>query len=245
MILDADFTFINEEFLADRITPHQLDTLLADGWRHFGTLFFRYSLGVYESDIRRVIPLRIRLANFSYSKNQRRVLRQNEDVSLDIHPIEITREANALFEKHKRRFKSGVPDSIYDFISGNSEFMPCDAFELDVRIGNRLCAISYFDSGKETLSAIYGMFDPELSSRSLGIFTMLKEIEFAIANGKEFYYQGYSYEGNSFYDYKKRFRGTESYDWKGNWRALVDVEGSNADNADRADKSRSENSDQL
>jgi arginine-tRNA-protein transferase len=220
MILDADFTFINEEFLAGCITPHQLDKLLADGWRHFGTLFFRYSLGVYESDIRRVIPLRIRLADFSFSKSQRRVLRQNEDVSLDIHPIEITKEATDLFDKHKRRFRSGVPNSIYDFISGDSEFMPCDAFELDVRIDDRLCAVSYFDLGKETLSAIYGMFDPELSPRSLGIFTMLKEIEFAIARGKEFYYQGYSYEGNSFYDYKKRFRGTESYDWKGNWRVL-------------------------
>jgi arginyl-tRNA--protein-N-Asp/Glu arginylyltransferase len=46
---------------------------------------------------------------------------------------------------------------------------------------------------------------------------MLKEIEFAISNGKEFYYQGYAYEGESFYDYKKRFRVTESFDWKGNW----------------------------
>ena len=65
------------------------------------------------------------------------------------------------------------------------------------------------------------MFDPELSDRGLGIFTMLKEIEFAIADGKEFYYQGYSYEGESFYDYKKRFRGTEWYDWKGSWTALL------------------------
>ncbi|MEP6703914.1 MAG: arginine-tRNA-protein transferase, partial [Acidobacteriota bacterium] len=209
MIFDGDFTFINEEFVAEHVTPQQLDYLLADGWRHFGTHFFRYNLGVYESDIRRVIPLRVCLARYSPSKSQRRVLRQNESVSTEIRPIEITSEAIALFEKHKHRFKAGVPDSIEDFISRHSDLMPCEALQLDVRIGEQLIAASYFDVGHRSVSAIYGMFDPEFSSRSLGIFTMLKEIDFAVENKKEFYYQGYSYEGESFYDYKKRFRGTE------------------------------------
>ncbi|HUR99285.1 MAG TPA: GNAT family N-acetyltransferase [Pyrinomonadaceae bacterium] len=217
MFLDADIHFINEEFFADRVAPHQLDELLANGWRHFGTQFFRYSLGVYESDIRRVIPLRIRLHNFLPSKSQRRALRQNADASVEIRPIEITGEAVALFEKHKHRFKNGVPESIHDFLEANSSLMPCEAFELNVRVSGRLVAASYFDVGAGSVSAIYGMFDPEFSTRSLGIFTMLKEIEFALANGKEFYYQGYSYEGQSFYDYKKRFRGTEGYDWTGTW----------------------------
>ncbi|MEO8042711.1 MAG: GNAT family N-acetyltransferase [Acidobacteriota bacterium] len=220
MLLDGDITFINEEFYADKITPLQLDLLLADGWRHFGTQFFRYSLGIYESDIRRVIPLRIRLTDFSSSKSQRRVLRQNWDASIEIRPIEVTDESTALFEKHKQRFKSGVPDSIYDFVSTP---MPCEALEINVRIGQRLVATSYFDVGERTVSAIYGMFDPEFSSRSLGIFTMLKEIEFAIERGKELYYQGYSYEGESFYDYKKRFRGIESYDWNGKWESYLPI----------------------
>ena len=220
-MLDADFSFINEEFFADRVTPQQLDKLLANGWRHFGTQFFRYSLGVYESGIRRVVPLRIRLAEFSPSKSQRRNLRQNVDASVEILPIEITDESIALFEKHKRRFKSGVPESIHDFVESHASLMPCAASQLNVRVDRRLAAASYFDVGSRSFSAIYGMFDPELSDRGLGIFTMLKEIEFAIADGKEFYYQGYSYEGESFYDYKKRFRGTEWYDWKGSWTALL------------------------
>jgi arginine-tRNA-protein transferase len=81
------------------------------------------------------------------------------------------------------------------------------------------------------------MFDPEFSSRSLGIFTMLNEIEFAIEKKKEFYYQGYSYEGESFYDYKKRFRGTECFDWNGKWKALVDGKDLTADDADATDGS--------
>lgn len=221
MLFDGDITFINEEFHTDQVTPEQLDLLLADAWRHFGTQFFRYSIGVYESDIRRVIPLRIRLENFSLSKSQRRVVRQNWDVHVLIRPIEITDEAIALFERHKQRFKSGVPDSIYDFLSGNPSRVPCEALEIVVQLDGRLIASSYFDVGERSVSAIYGMFDPDLKGRSLGIFTMLKVIAFAIEHGKEFYYQGYSYEGRSFYDYKKRFRGTEAFDWNGNWAPFV------------------------
>jgi len=217
MLLDGDIIFINEEFFADRVTPVQLDTLLADGWRHFGTQFFRYSLGVHEAGIRRVIPLRIRLANFSPSKSQRRVLRQNADLEVTIRPVEIDDESAALFQRHKRRFKFGVPESLHDFLSDDPANVPCEAFEVAVHDQSKLVAASYFDLAASSVSAVYGMFDPDLATRSLGIFTMLKEIEFAISNGKEFYYQGYAYEGESFYDYKKRFRATESFDWKGNW----------------------------
>ena len=233
VLFEGDIDFLNEEFYAEVIDPQRLDHLLAAGWRHFGPHFFRYSLGIYEWEIRRVIPLRIRLANFSPSKRQRRVLRQNWDVSVEIRPIQVTDESITLFEKHKQRFKAGVPGSIYDFVSIP---MPCDARELNVRIDHRLVATSYFDLGDRTVSAIYGMFDPEFSSRSLGIFTMLKEIDFAIEGGKELYYQGYSYEGKSFYDYKKRFRGTECYDWKGDWSPCVLNEERTADDADQADK---------
>ena len=236
MLFDGDITFINEEFGADRVSPDQLDTLLAQGWRHFGTQFFRYSLGIYEFDIRRVIPLRIDLAGFSPSKSQRRVKKQNSDLQTTIRPIEITSECIALFERHKQRFKFGVPDSIYDFLSDNPASVPCEAFELAVHLDGSLVAISYFDVGERSVSAIYGMFEPKLSRRGLGIFTMLKEIEFAMEAGKEFYYQGYAYAGASFYDYKKRFRGTEVYDWNGNWRAFGSGEELTADDTDNADK---------
>ena len=220
MLLDGDIIFINEEFFADRVTPAQLDTLLADGWRHFGEQFFRYSLGVHEDEIRRVIPLRIRLANFSLSKSQRRVLRQNADLDLTIRPVEVTDKSADLFQRHKQRFTFGVPDSLYDFLSDDPANVPCEALEVVVHDRGKLVAASYFDVAAHSVSAVYGMFDPDLASRSLGIFTMLKEIEFAISKGKEFYYQGYVYEGESFYDYKKRFRATESFDWKGKWESV-------------------------
>ena len=216
----TDLVFINEAFTALAVRGDQLDALLADGWRHFGTQFFRYSLNVYEDEIRRVLPLRIRLADFARSKSQRRNLRRNADLQVEIRSIDITYEADALFHAHKQRFESGVPTSIYEFISLEPSTIPCEAREVAVYDGEKLIAASYFDIGDTTISGIYAMFDPAYESRGLGTFTMLKEIEFAINAGCEFYYQGYAYEGPSFYDYKKRFAATEVFDWKGNWAPL-------------------------
>jgi arginyl-tRNA--protein-N-Asp/Glu arginylyltransferase len=214
---DPDVSFINEAFHAEHVTAEQLDALLEKGWRHFGTYFFRYSYALYELDVRQVFPLRVRLGNFTLSKSQRRVLRKNSDLEISIGPASITAEAQKLFLVHRQRFKHGIPDSLYDFLSEDPGSVPCPGMEITVCLAGEPIAVSYFDLGSQSVSGIYALFDPAYSDRSLGIFTMLKEIEFARESGKEFYYQGYSYEGNSFYDYKKRFRGTEAFDWQGNW----------------------------
>lgn len=213
----TDLVFINEEFQANAVTPEQMDLLLADAWRHFGTHFFRYSLGIYRDEIRRVIPLRIRLADFKLSKSQRRVLRKNESLRVEIRPIEITAESEALFHRHKERFEHGVPASIFDFVSREPATVPNLGSEIAVYREDNLVAVSYFDEGNSTTSGIYAIFDPDESSRRLGIFTMLKEIEYSIETGREFYYHGYAYQGESFYDYKKRFSALEQFDWNGNW----------------------------
>ena len=216
-MLDLAQTFIYEEFSAKSVSPASLDDHLANGWRHFGTHFFRYNLAVHDDEIRRVIPLRIRLTSFSPSKSQSRVLRKNADLRCEVRPIRITAAVEDLFECHKLRFNHNAPDSLFTFLSSDPAKTPCEGLELAVYDNDKLVATSFFDAGSSAVSGIYAVFDPDESHRSLGIFTMLKEIEFAVKGGWEFYYQGYCYSGESFYDYKKRFRGTEGFDWNGNW----------------------------
>lgn len=220
MILNS-LEIINEESYAETVEPVIYDLLLADAWRHFGTHFFRYNYGVYEDEIRRVIPLRIRLADFQLSKSQRRVLRRNADLAVSIAAYNVTPETHELFQRHKRRFKTGVPSSIYDFIARDAANSPIELFEITVRNCQKLLAASFFDLGVHSVSAIYGCFDPDETSRSLGIFTMLKVMEHAAQLGFEFYYHGYAYEGSSFYDYKKRFSAIEAFDWNGTWLPFV------------------------
>ena len=215
-----EFFFINEEFDIIKVSPKQLDKLLAAGWRHFGTQFFRYNLSFYNGRICQVFPLRIRLADFSLSKNKRRIINKNRDLQVVIRPIEISEEKETLFNSHKLRFKHNIPFSIYDFLSFDAANIPCESLEVCVYDRKNLVAASFFDVGETAISSVYAMFAPEEKSRSLGIFTMLAEIDFARKLGKGFYYQGYCYDGNSFYDYKKRFRALEKFDWKGNWESF-------------------------
>ncbi|CAN5641026.1 hypothetical protein BH24ACI2_BH24ACI2_02610 [soil metagenome] len=218
--LSDEFSFIDEEFYLPKAAPRRMDALWADGWRHFGTQFYRYNLSFYEGRICCVFPLRIRLADFSCSKNKRRIIRKNQDLQIVIRPIEITEEKEILFRRHKRRFTRAVPFSLYDFLSFSPANLPCEALEVCVYERGKMLAASFFDVGETALSSIYAMFEPQETSRSLGIFTMLVEIDFAVKHSKTFYYQGYAYDGNSFYDYKKRFRALEKFDWKGNWESF-------------------------
>ena len=218
-MLPDQLEIINEEFHTDRVTPDAMDLLLANAWRHFGTHFTRYNFGIYEDEIRSVLPLRVRVPDFKLSKSQRRVIRKNADLETTFRSIELTTETHNLVARHKQRFKFAVPGSIYDFLSNDPANTPCTAYEIRVTRNNELLAASFFDIGITSVSSIYGIFEPKELTRSLGIFTMLKEIEFAVEHGMNYYYPGYAYEGESFYDYKKRFSALETYDWNGNWIA--------------------------
>ena len=150
------------------------------------------------------------------------MLGKNRDLDTVIRPVEFDAEKHALFEKHAARFTHGKPENIYAFLDEKAATVPCETLEICVFESNRLAAVSFLDIGKESVSSIYAMFEPELAKRSLGIYTMLLEIEYAANSGKSFYYQGYAYEGESFYDYKKGFAATESYEWKGIWKKYVE-----------------------
>lgn len=209
--------FINDEFRTASVDEAEHDRLLADGWRHFGRHFFRYNLALHEDEIRLVIPLRIRLSQFKLSTSQQRVVRRNEDVDVSVGPVNVTPDVVDLFERHKKRFRQHLPDSIYTFLARRPEDEPCEVFQQTIRIGGRMLAAGFFDTAERSVSGIYTAFDPAETRRSLGVFTILKEIEFAADAGKEFYYLGYSYSGRSFYDYKKRFHGAEAFNWDGTW----------------------------
>lgn len=211
---------INEYFVAGKIKPEMLDSVLANGWRHFGSYFFRYNIHLYQGKFCNVIPLRVDLQKFTLSKSQQKIWKKNQDLSIFIQPIHINQKVLDLFEKHKAKFKENVPESIYTFLSSNPARVPCPAVEVGVYQADKLVAMSFLDLGKEAVSSIYGMYDFELAHRSLGIYTMLLEIDFAIKTNRRYYYHGYCFDVPSFYDYKKKFKGLQGFDWKGNWNDL-------------------------
>lgn len=214
--------YLYDQFTASFVPPATMDELWAAGWRHFGPRFFRYSLHFDpHTGAQAVQPLRIDLTRFALSKSQRRVRNRNADVRWEIIPARAAEDVQGLFHTHRTRFTENVPESLFDFISAERPAAhPCECLEVRALLEGRLVAASFLDVGRESASSVYGVFDPELSRRSLGILTMLREIEYAMGRGLRHYYPGYATRGSSVYDYKKRFSGLETLDWEtGNWSA--------------------------
>ena len=217
--------YIYDHFSAEAVPPVTMDRLWAAGWRHFGPRFFRYSLQFDEDSgaLQQILPLRIDLARFAFSKSQRRVLRKNNDLRWEIIPARADAETQAMFQRHKMRFKTNRPDHLLDYLyAGRVAVRPCQTLELRAFLDDRLIAASFLAVGETATSSIYGIFEPEFDRRSLGTLTLLKEIEHTAATGRQFHYPGYATDEPSAYDYKKQFAALQHYDWAtGQWFELA------------------------
>lgn len=218
--MDLEIPILEDHFVADRVPGEAMDILWSLGWRHFGPYFFRYSLSEENGQWQVVQPLRIQLAGDVESKRHRRVRRRNLDLEWRIKPARIDDERRDLFHIHKQRFERNVPEEIENFLGFEPGECPCEMVEVAAYADGRLAAASYLDIGRESVSSIYAMFDPQHARRGLGIATMLWEMAYARERGFRLYYPGYAFHEPSYYDYKKQFGAMEWFDWRGNWLAL-------------------------
>lgn len=214
---------LNDAFICDSVPPEVMDQVWAAGWRHFGRYFFRYSTQpAPEGGLQTITPLRIDLAACTFTKSQRRVLNKNTDLRSEISPAAIDSDLRALFQRHKQRFTHNIPDTLETFLGPDPSHGPCECRMIRVFDGPRLIAASFFDVGQQAASSIYGLFEPECSKRSLGIYTLLLEIQHCQQSGLRWLYPGYATREPSVYDYKKQFRGMEYLEWSsGEWVPLM------------------------
>lgn len=219
--LDTEFEDDDWQYMhLEQVSPEYMDVLWSDGWRHFGSFFFRQKLGHHEGSFTSIIPLRINLNKFKLSKSQNRVLRKSNQSKVIFREAFIDTQKEEIFFKHITRFKENIPSSIYDFVDKDTANVPCQTMECCLYWEDILYAVSFFDVGKWSNSSIYAMFDPAFSQMSPGMHTLLEEIRFAQRFNKDYLYTGYAYRETSHYDYKKKFSSTEAYDWQGKWRNL-------------------------
>lgn len=212
---------LNQAFHCPSVPPEIMDRLWESGWRHFGASFYRYNLSIDDGGVRSITPLRVDLEKFVLSKSQRRVLRKNEDLRCEFAPATLSMQARMMFQRHKARFKDNVPDDLDTFLSATPATVPCPCVECRVYERQELIAISYLDIGQTSTSAVYGLFEPEHAWRSLGTYTMLREIQHTQSLGCRYYYPGYATHEPSPYDYKKQLHGLETLSWeKGTWAPM-------------------------
>jgi leucyl-tRNA---protein transferase len=218
--MQANYLEDFKEGFLDHATPEQMEILLADAWRHFGSTFFRNRLDVHPDgkSLIQIVPLRINLEKFSFSKHHLKLLKRQKNTKIVFQSISIDDAREAIFQKHILRFNHNVPESLSNFLGEKPGIVPCLALECALYDeNNQFYAASYFDIASHSISSIYAFFDTDFSKKSPGLHTLLAEIQFALEHQKKYVYLGYAHEISSHYDYKKQFNGLEFYDWEGNW----------------------------
>ena len=211
------------------MTAHSFDEVLQKGYRLLGHTIIRHNQsGIFGIQCE-TIPLRIQLKRFAFSKSQKRILRKNADLRIETGPFQLTFEKNSLFNLHCSRFlDNNQPASIESFLTDQSHRLPTVGREIRVYEGDRLVALSICHLGESAVNATYCFFDPRYSARSLGTFTLLKEIEMAIEEEKLYFYLGYTHSLPSQFDYKLNFKGLEKLNWRTmRWRPTPRVTATN------------------
>jgi arginine-tRNA-protein transferase len=121
------------------------------------------------------------------------VLRGNTDVDVQVAPPEIDAERVALYNKHlfeRGLSTNGEPITIEQY----GEWLVqsgIETLEFSYRVQGALVGIGLVDLGAQDGSSVYFYFDPSQGKRSLGTFSVLKELEWLKQRDARFHYLGF------------------------------------------------------
>ena len=199
------------------LSPHETDSRLAAGDRRYGRLLYRPTCPECSA----CEALRIRLSDYRFTRNQKRVLRRGDGVlKLVLGRPDADADRLELYERHKlgrgltTEQHEPVTEEVYrSFLSESC----CQTIELRYLLDDVLVGVAITDVSASSLSAVYCYFDPEHHRLSIGTYSILKQIELARTWGLDFLYLGLYVAGNRHMSYKARFRPHERL-IKGTWR---------------------------
>jgi arginine-tRNA-protein transferase len=79
------------------------------------------------------------------------------------------------------------------------------SFEISYYLDERLVCVAVCDLGKQSVSAVYTYYEPDLKQFSLGTYSILKQIEFCQQRALRYLYLGYYVADCENMKYKARF----------------------------------------
>jgi arginine-tRNA-protein transferase len=207
-------------FLSGREEPRSLsgaglDNYLAGGWYRMGqtmfTVQFLRSGNRYFSALWLRLPL---TSQMQFSPRLRKLLARNRRLfEVNFQPAVFDQEKENLYRRYRLFFKDPLPEEeLEQGLNERRRKNKFNTWEVTIRHEGKLVAFSMFDLGKQSLASIIGVFEPRLAKYSLGLQTMLEEIEFGRQRGMRYFYPGYIVPGNPRFDYKTRIGQVEYFD---------------------------------
>jgi len=171
-----------------RLSPDHFDLLLEQGDRRSGPLLYRPSCPACNA----CEAIRVHVPSFQPSRSQRRAARRNADLTVERVRPSVSSEHLRLYNRHSRerglsQREQLATETDYRFFLVETSV---DSWELRYLDDKRLIAVSILDFGQRAVSSVYHYFDPDESRRSLGVYSVLREIELCRELGMEWYYLG-------------------------------------------------------
>lgn len=200
------------------------DMLMQGGFRRSQNIAYRPAC----ETCRACVSVRILAREFKFTRNMKRVLHANADISGTVCPPDPSSEQYSLFRDYLdiRHRHGGMSDMTVLDYAMMVEDTHVDTIIIEYRRKGRgtslarkksgeLVAFALTDKMADGLSMVYSCFNPRLEERSLGTFMILDHIARAQEAGLPYVYLGYWVKGSPKMMYKTRFQPQEHLGPKG------------------------------
>ena len=186
------------------------ESMLSQGFRRSGELFYINICPGCSA----CVPLRIPVHTFKPSRSQKRVWKKNQDLVVTHEPAAFSVDEFELYRRYSL-FKHNTDCSEGEY----KKFLiksPINTEMMKYYEGEKLIALGWIDVLPNSISSVYFAYEPDQSHRSLGTFSVLKEIELGKDLQKSALHLGFWIEGCITMQYKERFNPHQILQ-NGNW----------------------------
>jgi arginine-tRNA-protein transferase len=185
------------------MTNSMYSLLIRNGFRRSGGFIYR----PFCRQCAECRPLRVLAADFQPNRIQHRIAVRNADLAATPVSTPFTKRHYSLYSRYiRRRHAEGnmFPPSMEDLQNLVGPPWACSQV-VEFTLDDELVAVAINDQLDDGFSAVYSFFEPDLSQRSLGKYTILWQLEQLKLSGRGFFYLGYAIDGCPKMSYKDEF----------------------------------------
>lgn len=194
--------------LVGRNAPRLHEALAASGFRRSQSIVYKPAC----EECNACVPVRVRVADFQYTRSLRRIHKRNADLVAAEKPPLATSEQYRLFRRYQRgrHHDSGMAAMDYGEYQDMVEDTAVATRMVEFRDhGGHLVGACLADRMMDGFSLCYSFFEPTEAHRSLGSYVVLWHVEKARDAGLGYVYLGYWIAESRKMAYKSRFKPME------------------------------------
>ncbi len=178
-----------------------MELFLAAGYRRNGNHLYCMRC----PDCSFCVPIRLDPGKVRLKRNQKRVLKRNQDVQIEFGPVESNAENISLCDRFLTSRYPQKNNNAENYYLGFFNNMIVSTLEIRYRVSGRLVGTGIVDMGVNWMNAVYFFFDPDEARRSLGTFNILTMLDLCEQHEIGCLYLGYFIQEVAAMSYKKHF----------------------------------------